>query len=107
MAEKGFDVQDLLAKHNTLLNIPPFYESKSTPLSHEDVISTQKIARLPIHVERVIAQVKNRFHILDGVVPMSLTGSINQIWTVCCQLTNFAGPILSNEDAGVALSSGE
>lgn len=76
IAYKGFDIQDLLAQHNTPLIIR---ESKSTPLKYEDVIKTQRISLLRVHIERVIRQVKNRFHILDGVISMSLTGSMSQI----------------------------
>ena len=92
MADCGFDIQDLLAKYGVLLNIPPFRESSSSHLPQKDVVQTQKIARVRIHVERAIGQVKNRFHIFDAV-PMSMTGSINQIWSVCCLLANYAGPL--------------
>ena len=95
MADRGFDIQDMLAPYGVLLNIPPFRQSASSHLPQEDVIATQKIARVRIHVERAIAQVKRRFHILDRVIPLTLVGSINQIWSVCCMLANFAGPLTS------------
>ena len=56
MADKGFDIQDLLVKHGLLLNIPPF--KGSAALQFSDVQKTQTIARVRIHVQCVIGQVK-------------------------------------------------
>jgi hypothetical protein len=33
-------------------------------------------------------------HLFDSAVPMSLAGSINQLWTVACLIANFKGPIV-------------
>ena len=43
MADRGFEIQDLLVKFNILLNITPFLGSQSH-LSEKDVKTTQKIA---------------------------------------------------------------
>ena len=94
MADRGFEIQDLILKHDLLLNIPPFKGSMPS-LSMEDVKKTQRIARLRIHVERAIGQVKARFHIFDNDIPLSLYGFANQMWTVCCLLTNFLGPLIA------------
>ena len=93
MADRGFEMQDVLVPTQHFLNIPPFRD-QSGKLSEKDVLSTQQIARVRIHVERVIAQVKT-FLILQGVIPSSLDGNINQTWTVCCLLTDFKGPVIS------------
>ena len=98
MADKGFDIQDLLMKYDLLLNIPPF--KGVTALHLSDVKKTQTIAIVRIHIEHVIGQVKKCYHILCGVIPLSTTGSINQIWSVCCMLTNFHRKLL-NEDGMV------
>ena len=95
MADRGFEIQDLLVSSGTLLNIPPFKGPKC--LAAADVLKTQKIARLRIHVERAIGQVEGRFHIFDGVIPLSLAGSANQMWTICCILTNFFGPLVAEQ----------
>ena len=60
MADKGFTIQDLLPL-GTSLNIPPFLGS-SNQMAAQDVIRTQEIASLRIHVERAINKIKN-FHI--------------------------------------------
>ena len=98
MADRGFEIQDLLVKFNILLNIPPFLGSQSH-LSEKDVKTTQKIARLRIHVERAIGQVKSRFRVFQSSIPLTLVGSANQMWSVACLLTNFCGPLIaSNEE---------
>lgn len=92
MADKGFTIQDLLPV-GVSLNIPPFLGS-SAQMPAEDVVKTQEIASLRIHVERAINKIKN-FHIWDGVVPLSLLGIVNQMWTVCAHLCNVQDPIIS------------
>lgn len=54
----------------------------------------QQIASLRIHVEHAIRPVKE-YDILVGVMPASLVGSANKIWTVCCLLTNLQNPLIS------------
>jgi len=90
MADKGFTIGDLLPK-NCTLNIPPFLSTK-IQFSSSEVEMTQKIAKLRIHVERAIRRVKE-YHIFDTVIPLSMASSVNQIWYVCCLLTNFCGPL--------------
>ena len=97
MADRGFAIQDLLAKYNILLNIPAFRNSAAAHLEERAVVAPQKIARVRVHVERAIGQVKNRFHLLKQIAPLSLTGSIKQIWSLCCLLTNFPGPIIVDD----------
>ena len=80
MADKGFTVQDLLPL-GVSLNIPPFLGSKGK-MTPEEVVQTQQIAFLRIHVERAINKIKN-FHIWDSVVPCTLFIVVNQTWCVC------------------------
>ena len=77
MADCGFDIQDLLAKSDSLLNIPHF--KCASNLQKEDVITTQRIARVCIHVQEVIGKVKQCYHLLQGVIPLSMAGFINQM----------------------------
>ena len=57
----------------------------------DQVFNTQEIARRRIHVERSIGRVKT-FHILDGVLPLTLAPLATQI--VCSLLTNFDVPLV-------------
>ena len=94
MADKGFQIADILPL-NVTLNILPFLEGNQQ-MSPEDVIKTQQIASLRIHVERAISKIKN-FHIWDRVVPINTFGIVNQMWSVCAFLCNAQNPITSNE----------
>lgn len=93
MADKGFTISDLLEPLGVGLNIPPFVGSRSQQ-NPSEVIETQEIASERIHVERAINKIKN-FHIFNHVIPLSLTGSLNQMWTVCAMLTNLQNPIIT------------
>ena len=92
MADKGFTIQDLLPL-GVFLNIPPFLGS-SSQMPAEDVVLTQEIASLRIHVERAINKIKN-FHIWDGVVPLHQFTVVNQMWAVCAILCNSQPNIIS------------
>ena len=54
MANKGFQIQDILPL-GVDLNIPPFLGSDAQ-MSAEDVVRTQQMTSLRIHVERAITR---------------------------------------------------
>ena len=67
MADRGFEIQDLLASKKVYLNIPPFMRSKDQ-LNPDEEDETREIASVCIHVERAIKSVKN-FNILNPFAP--------------------------------------
>ena len=93
MADKGFNIRDLTDKVGVQLNLPIFLGSRSQFEANETIIN-QKIASSRIHVERFINKVK-KFRLLDRTIPLSLHGSINQMWTVAVLFTLFHFPIIS------------
>ncbi|CAC5415472.1 unnamed protein product [Mytilus coruscus] len=95
MADKGFTISDLLAKRQCALNIPPFRGIKDQ-FTTEEVFQTQEIAQLRIHVERSIGRVKN-FHILEGVLPLSIAPLSTKIFQTCCWLTNLDVPLVQDD----------
>jgi len=96
MADWGFTIEDMPTHLGVHLNIPPFLAGRQQlqQLAASEVVDTQQIASLYIHVERAIRYVKE-YDILVNVLPASLAGSANQIWTVCCLPTNFKNPLIS------------
>lgn len=93
MADRGFLIEEDLAEVGAALNIPPFLNG-NPQLSLQEEDETRKIAKLRIHVERVIAEVK-RFRILKYVFPNSMNRTLNHTWKVCAYLCNFVNdPLL-------------
>ena len=76
MADRGFEIQDLLAPRKVYLNIPPLMRSKDQ-LNPDEEDETREIASVRIHVERAIERVKNR-NILKQILPNSLPEDIGQ-----------------------------
>ena len=92
MADRGFDIQHILASKNVTLNIPPFMRGKQQ-LSLEEEVETRAIASVRIHVERAIERIKN-YRILQGIIPNTLHSQIDQVWFICSILTNFLPPLV-------------
>jgi len=84
----------ILKEKGVGLNIPPFLQSQAQ-FSAQDVHETKTIAKLRIHVEIAIRRIKE-FHFFDSEEPLSSLGSVNQLYTVACLLTNFQGPLTLN-----------
>ncbi|XP_006819862.1 uncharacterized protein LOC102808184 [Saccoglossus kowalevskii] len=91
MADRGFEIKGILPA-GVDLNIPPFKGTRAQ-LTAREVQDTMDIASVRIHVERAIGRIKN-YHILDGVIPLTLAKVTNQIFTVCSYLTNFHSQLL-------------
>ena len=99
LADRGFDVVDSLALHGATLDIPAFTRGRDQ-LSREDVEATRKLAKVRIHVERIIGAVRQRFQILSatGVLQKELaeknththngTIVLDSVVCVCCALNN-------------------
>ncbi len=74
MVDKGFLVDGCVPSKV----YRPAYLSKREQMSADEVKKTQSIARLSVHVERLIRRVKQH-KLFDTVIPLSITGSINQL----------------------------
>ena len=90
MADRGFEIQDLLAKKKVYLNIPPAFMRCKDQLSPEEEDETRDVASVRIHVKRAIERVKN-YNILTQIIPNSMAEDFNKIWKVCALLTNLKG----------------
>ncbi|CAN8020314.1 unnamed protein product, partial [Ixodes persulcatus] len=94
MADRGFVISEEVEAVRATLNIPPLLGGKPQ-LSLEDEARTRAIAKVRIHVERVIGQMKS-FRILRGTFPNSMSRSLDSVWKICALLCNFTRePLLS------------
>ena len=58
MADKGFNISNLLINKCSKLVIPPFLKEKKN-ISKHNTIKTLKIAKACIHVEKAISRIKD------------------------------------------------
>ena len=93
MADKDFDIGYDVLLCGAKLNIPTFLKDQKQ-LS-KNVILTHQIASLRIHVERAIGCIK-QYRILSSVVPLTLVNSIDSMWGVCCALSLFHPPLVTD-----------
>ncbi|XP_020904289.1 uncharacterized protein LOC110242620 [Exaiptasia diaphana] len=92
MADRGFNVRDLLTKKKVYLNMPPF-SKKGKQLSRAATKSTRQIAQVRIHVERAIERLKD-FKIFQGNMPLTLTPLADHVLVVCAALCNLQKPLV-------------
>ena len=93
MADRGFNIHDMLATKGVRVNVPPFM-NESGQFDEGELLETRRIATLRIHVERAMERIKN-YHILD-FIPITLcrSGIIDMIFFVCAMLANFHPPLV-------------
>ena len=92
MADRGFDVGDVLQHRGVTLNIPHFLEDRRQLTSWE-VEETKRIAPLRIHIEHAIGRVKN-YQILQVPFPITLANLASDIVIVSARMTDFCKPIV-------------
>ena len=92
MADRGFTIEGDLKEWNVDLNIPSFLGGRAQ-LTTAEVIKSQTIASVRIHVECTIQRVK-KFKVIRNKMPLTLRGSANHLWTVCYLLCNFLPPLI-------------
>ena len=87
--------------HGASLIIPAFTRGKKQ-LSLPDVECSQKIAKVRIHVERVIGLLKNKYTILQGTLPITFLkrkhdseyAFIDKVLIVCSALVNLSPTVV-------------
>ena len=88
MADRGFDIEDLLRVHGATLNIPPRTKGKQ-PLSANEETKTRRIASVRIYVENFIGRLK-RYNILKDTIPINFVRQIDDIVVCLCALCNLS-----------------
>lgn len=92
MADRGFNIQDLLLTKKCRLVIPPFTRRGQRFTATKDA-RTKNVANARIHIERAIGRMKE-FKILRDEMPLLWIDTVNQIFTVCAILVNLQPPIV-------------
>ena len=102
LADRGFNIADELSIRGAALEIPSFTRGKMQ-LSQKEVEKSRQLSRVRIHVERVIGQLRKKYKILQGTLPITLikrpldTGNIatiNSILVVTAALTNLCTSVV-------------
>ena len=69
LADRGFPILEIVGTRGAKVLIPDFAKGKSQ-LSPFEVEQTRKIARVRVHVERVIGVIRQKYTILGGALPI-------------------------------------
>lgn len=96
-ADKGFpEIKKIIDNDGKkcLIVMPPFLEKKKE-FSEAETKSTYNIARVRIHVERIIQRLRT-YHILNKITE-NLFNCLDDIIHVCCVLVNLQQPIIAEE----------
>ncbi|XP_062620141.1 uncharacterized protein LOC134281722 [Saccostrea cucullata] len=92
MVDRGFNVRDILLQKGADIVIPPFLGNR-TNLSPQEEAQTRAIAKLRIHVERVIERIK-KYKICKKIVPLNTLSTFSQTVFIVACLVNFQKPIV-------------
>ncbi|XP_041950359.1 uncharacterized protein LOC121711097 [Alosa sapidissima] len=109
LADRGFTLQEDFALLGAHLITPAFTKGRKQ-LSGREVEESRLKSNVRIHIERVIGALKNRFHVLDGPLPVQFVKSlrdemenkevatIDKIVHVCAALLNMSPSVVFNHD---------
>ncbi|XP_044167041.1 uncharacterized protein LOC114972319 [Acropora millepora] len=87
LVDRGFTVQDLVNPLQACIQIPAFLKGRGN-LSAAEELSTRKIAKARVHVERFNQRLK-QFKLVGRTIPLSLAPLATQMVVVACGLVNF------------------
>ena len=93
MADRGFTIQDKLARLGATLVMPPFTRGRKQ-LPGFAVERARQLSALRIHVERAIERIKT-FAILKNTMPLTLVPIASDIVTICAALSNLQDKLIN------------
>ncbi|XP_066918246.1 uncharacterized protein [Clytia hemisphaerica] len=100
LADRGFTIGDSVGLYCAELKIPQFTKGK-TQLSQRHVEETKNLASVRIHVERVIGLLRNKFTILQSILPIKMimkkvdgTCTLTDILIVCSSICNLCDSVV-------------
>ena len=100
IADRGFDIKESTAMYCARVTVPAFTKGKKQ-LTGIEVEQTRRLAKVRIHVERVIGLITQKFSFLNNTQPIDYVISRNdsiplldKIVTVCCALINLCDSVI-------------
>ena len=93
MADRGFLIKDECALLNIKVVTPHFTRGRKQ-MTQQQVQESRRLARVRIHVERVIGRLRRQFCILSGVLPLNLIPQADNIAIACAGLLNLHKPVV-------------
>ena len=103
LADRGFSVHESVGLYCAQLKIPEFTHGKSQ-LEQKFVDETREVLAVRIHVDRVIGLLRNKFTILEGILPIKMimktdygTCKLTHILTICSALCNLCSSVIPVE----------
>jgi hypothetical protein len=99
LADRGFTIHDNVGLQCAEVKVPPFTKGKKQ-LSRREVDMSREISHVRIHVERVIGMIKQKYKILQGILPITTLKDskgntlIDEIVVTCCALCNICVSIV-------------
>ncbi|XP_062535329.1 uncharacterized protein LOC134204527 isoform X2 [Armigeres subalbatus] len=100
LADKGFDIKDMIASKGAILNIPTFLR-KDVQMNPLNMEQDKQITCLRAHVERLIGVLKSKYTYLKGPITVNALrraennqNSIDIIVQLTCALINFNPSII-------------
>ena len=93
LADQGFYIFELVAQCNAQAKFPAFTKGKAQ-LSTKQIHESRELAHVWIHVECLIRMVKQKYSILEGVLPISFIKNdcasdvtvADRLMVICCAL---------------------
>lgn len=94
LADRGFNIQELLLQRQVKLIIPPFTRTTSSTnqFTEGENSKTKLVANSRIHVERAIGRLKE-FMLLQGPIALNMIDMMEAALTVCAVIVNLQ-PVL-------------
>ena len=100
LVERGFNIEKDLNFYGAKVEIPAYTRGKKQ-LALEQGERSKRLSRVRIHVEHVIVLLKQKYNILEGILPVNLIkhksdgeyATIDKIVIVCAALTNLSDSV--------------
>lgn len=109
LADRGFTMREEFATMAGLELLVPAFTKGRAQFSAQDIERSRQLSSVRIHIERVIGLMKNRYAILQGIIPLRMVNSLkneslhsafssaDKLVGCCAILTNLSGGIVYKE----------